>query len=537
MKEKIEITLCPEESDNLLLIKAKVSNLLNIDINRIIRADIIKKSIDARQKNVKIHLTLNVYIDEIKDDEAINPYSDIKYSKVDNKSPHVIIVGSGPAGLFAALQALELGIKPIVLERGKDVDRRRKDLALISRNNIVDPDSNYCFGEGGAGTFSDGKLFTRSRKKGNVEKILSILHSHGAKENILYEAHPHIGTDLLPVIVKNIRETIISHGGEVHFNSRVVDLIFIESPGGLSGVGEITGVVTADGRTFLGPVILATGHSARDTFRMLKLKGIRMEPKGLAIGVRLEHPQQLVDKLQYHSPNGRGKYLPPAEYSFLTRVNDRGVYTFCMCPGGVVVPSASGPEQSAVNGMSSSSRGGRWANAAFVAEILPDDVQGEDELKMMNLQEEIERAFFEAADRTQKVPAQRMTDFVDGKRSATLNESSYAAGLISARVDQLLPEFISRRLRAGLLDMGTKKKGFLTPEATVLGAETRTSSPVRIPRDSETYQHCEVKGLFPVGEGAGWAGGIVTSAIDGQNAAKALAKNYYHNDCSTNSID
>lgn len=520
MIREISLQTTPKEAAEQLLLAMKVSRAMGVDVNRIKRIDVKKRSVDARQKQIKINLSLIVHLDEVDEHFTLNEYPDIKYRQVTEDSPRAVVVGAGPAGLFAALELLEHGIKPVILERGKDVDSRRKDLALISRTDTVDPDSNYCFGEGGAGTFSDGKLYTRSKKKGNNAKVLAVLNNHGASDNILYEAHPHIGTDKLPDIIKNIRCAIIAHGGEVHFGTKVTGLTISDDS---QGNRKVEGVVTADGREFRGPVILATGHSSRDTYEMLNRRGVKMEPKGLAIGVRLEHPQELIDKIQYHMPDGRGRYLPAAEYSLLTRVDQRAVYSFCMCPGGIVVPSASGAGQSAVNGMSPSNRGSRWANSGMVVEVLPEDVEGDDPLKMMAYQQAIEKTFYGAAGGTQKAPAQRMTDFVDGRESTTLEQSSYAPGLISARVDELLPPEISRRLREGFREFGRKKKGFLTPRATVIGAETRTSSPLRLPRDPSTLQHVEIENLYPVGEGAGWAGGIVSSAVDGQNAARALA--------------
>ncbi|MCH5246671.1 MAG: FAD-dependent oxidoreductase [Muribaculaceae bacterium] len=519
MYQQINLQLSPEKAYNELLLKAAVSTQLELDVNRLKRIDILKRSIDARQKNIKINLTLGIHIDEVDNEIIASEFDNIVYKNVDSDSPSVIVVGAGPAGLFASLRLLELGIRPILLERGKDVDSRRIDLAAISREQKVDPDSNYCFGEGGAGAFSDGKLFTRSKKKGPVEKILRILHQHGAPMEILYDAHPHIGTDLLPGVIKSIRQTILSHGGEVHFQTPVEELI-IES-------GKVKGVVTRNGKKYYGKVILATGHSARDTFRMLNEKGVPMEPKGLAVGVRLEHPQELIDCLQYKSRNGRGKYLPAAEYSFLTRVDSRAVYSFCMCPGGIVVPSASGPNQSAVNGMSPSNRGSRWANSGMVVEILPDDIEGENPLKMLEYQEKIEKIFYEASNRTQKAPAQRMEDFVKGRLSKDLESTSYAPGLIPTRVDELLPVEISSRLKKGFVEFDKRRRGFLTNRATVIGAETRTSSPIRLPRDKETMCHVSIEGLYPVGEGAGWAGGIVSAALDGQNAASALWDHYF----------
>lgn len=485
-----------------------------IDRKSVTESRIIKRSIDARQRNVMVNITLRLYIDQMPEEDKFVP---IEYRPV-KSGKQVIIVGAGPAGLFAALRLIELGIKPIVLERGKDVDSRRKDMAMIARENIVDPESNYCFGEGGAGAYSDGKLYTRSKKRGSVEKILKIFHQHGATENILIDAHPHIGSDRLPSVIKAIRETIIRNGGEVHFGTKMTDFIIAN--------GKIKGVISNDNKTWEGPVILAIGHSARDVYHILHNKGIALEPKGIAVGVRLEHPQKLVDSIQYHSPQGRGKYLPAAEYSMLTRVDDRAVYSFCMCPGGIIIPAASEPDQLVVNGMSPSNRGSRWANSGMVVEVLPCDVSDHHSagpLKMMKFQEDIEQRFFEDADRSQNAPAQRMIDFVEGRQSGNLPPTSYAPGIHSARIDRLLPEPIAKRLQKGFIEFGKKSRGFLTNEAVLIGCETRTSSPVRIVRSPDTLEHIEVKGLFPAGEGAGYAGGIVSAAIDGERCADAVA--------------
>lgn len=517
MLQKIQIRVAPEVAADSTRLAVAASTAAAIDANRIKRVDILRRSIDARQRRVMVNLSLQLHVDEV--DETFRRYEPVSYPDVRDAEP-VIVVGAGPAGLFAALELIELGMKPIVLERGKDVDSRRRDMAAISREGIVNPDSNYCFGEGGAGAFSDGKLYTRSTKRGPVDKVLQIFHAHGASDDILVDAHPHIGTDRLPVIIKSMRETIIAHGGEVRFNTRVTDLILAEDG------DRAEGVVTAEGEEFRGPVILATGHSARDIYRMLDRRGVEMEPKGIAVGVRLEHPQQLIDRIQYHSPAGRGKYLPAAEYSMLTRVDGRAVYSFCMCPGGVIIPAASEPGQLVVNGMSPSNRGTRWANSGMVVEILPEDLPDYNQygvLKMMRFQEDIERRFFEAAGGTQKAPAQRMTDFVAGRDSKSLPESSYAPGIQPGRIDLLLPQFVARRLQQGFAEFGKKARGFLTADAALIGDETRTSSPVRIPRDRDLRCHICVEGLYPVGEGAGYAGGIVSAAIDGINTARQIA--------------
>ncbi len=514
MRTTLQLRLTPEVAYEPLRLLAHVSTLLNVDANRISGILPVKRSIDARQRRVMVNLEVLVTIDE----PPVNPSERLEapeYRPLPADARQAIVVGAGPAGLFAALRLIELGVRPILLERGKDVDSRRPDMANISRNGVVDPNSNYCFGEGGAGAFSDGKLYTRSKKRGSVNKILSILVAHGANPDIMVDAHPHIGSDRLPGVIKAIRQTIIDCGGEVRFGCRV-DRLLIEN-------SEVRGVQTADGREFFGPVILATGHSARDVYRSLNSAGVTLEPKGLAIGVRLEHPQQLIDQLQYHSSKGRGKYLPAAEYSMLTRVDDRAVYSFCMCPGGFIIPAASEPGQLVVNGMSPASRGTKWANSGMVVEILPDDVYGDSPLKMMDYQAQIETAFFRAGDGSQAAPAQRMTDFVAGRPSSSLPSSSYAAGLIPLRLDKLLPEEIAGRLQRGFLEFNRKQKGFLSADATVIGCETRTSAPVRIPRDPESLQHIEIAGLYPAGEGAGYAGGIVSAAIDGDRAATSLA--------------
>lgn len=520
-------------------------------------------SIDARQRQVMVQLDVDLYINE---QPPVLQFQPKVYKELPPSAPQAIIVGAGPGGLFAALRLIELGVKPIVLERGRNVTDRRRDVAMITREQKVDPESNFCFGEGGAGAFSDGKLFTRSKKRGNVQEVLEGLCQFGADTGILDASHPHIGTDRLPAIIANIREKIMECGGEIHFETAVEELILKgEIVSGVANIPHsslltplsVAGVRTRNGREFLGPVILATGHSARDIYRMLYRQNILIEAKGLAIGCRLEHPQSLIDQIQYHSKEGRGKYLPAAEYSFVTQATgnmnkkgasagvQRGVYSFCMCPGGVIVPSATGPEQVVVNGMSASARGSKWANAAMVTEIRTEDlpelasqlplsetptgqnIKGEDllssPLAMMAVQEAIEQQCWMNGNRTQAAPAQRMTDFVRGRLSADLPASSYTPGVIASPIHFWMPRFISSRMQEGLQFFGQRARGFLTEEALLVGAETRTSSPVRIPRDRETFCHPVVQGLYPCGEGAGFAGGIVSAAMDGQRCAEALA--------------
>lgn len=479
---------------------------------------VTRRSIDARKKPVRINAAVLC---------AIGPghrsvgadFEPVRFPKLPSDAKQAVIVGAGPAGYFAALKAIELGVKPIVVERGKDVDSRRLDIASISRRQVVDPDSNYCFGEGGAGTFSDGKLFTRSKKRGNVREILELLVQHGASPDILIDSHPHIGSDRLPHIMKAIRHTITESGGEVRFDTKAERLL-------ISPEKAVMGIATSYGEEIKGKVLLATGHSARDVYRMLHGQGVKLEPKGLAIGVRLEHPQKTIDAIQYHSPQGRGSWLPAAEYNFVSRQGERGVYSFCMCPGGVIVPAASGPGQGVVNGMSGSARASIWANSGMVVEVHPGDIKGyasEGVFEMMVLQEDLEKKFFEAAGETLKAPAQRMVDFIKGKMSKNLPPSSYLPGVVEARIDLLLPDFIASRLKKGFEQFGSRAKGFMTNEAMLVGLESRTSSPIRIPRNPETLSHTELENLYPAGEGAGYAGGIISAAIDGQRAMTALA--------------
>ncbi len=514
MIQEIQLRVLPEIAANEQRVKEFVSREKGINQKDINAVRILKRSIDARQRTIFVNLKVRVYINEIPQDDE---YTRTTYRNVEGAKP-VIVVGAGPGGLFAALRLIELGLKPIVVERGKDVRERKKDIALISREHTVNPESNYSFGEGGAGAYSDGKLYTRSKKRGNVDKILNVFCQHGASTSILVDAHPHIGTDKLPRVIENMRNTILECGGEVHFETRMDALIIEEN--------EIKGIETNTGKTFLGPVILATGHSARDVYRWLHANGVTIEAKGIAVGVRLEHPSMLIDQIQYHNKNGRGKYLPAAEYSFVTQVDGRGVYSFCMCPGGFVVPAASGTEQVVVNGMSPSNRGSRWSNSGMVVEIHPEDFPEYaqfGELAMLHFQEELERQCWLQGGMKQTAPAQRMVDFTRKKLSYDLPDSSYSAGLVSSPLHFWMPSFITDRLSKGFQQFGKMSHGFLTNDAVMIGVETRTSSPVRITRDNETLQHVTIKGLFPCGEGAGYAGGIVSAGIDGERCAEGVA--------------
>lgn len=517
MTKEFQLRVDPRTAADNERVAAFVARQGNFDRGRIKLLQILKRSIDARQRRVMVNLTVRCFIDELQDN--INRYEPYRYGDVSNAQT-VVVVGAGPGGLFAALRLIELGLRPVVLERGKNVDDRRRDLARISRENIVDENSNYSFGEGGAGAYSDGKLYTRSKKRGSVDRILQIFNQFGASENILIDAHPHIGSDKLPAVIKAMRQQILKSGGDVRFSTRVTGLKMDEM--------SVVGAVCEDGLEFDGPVILATGHSARDVYRMLEGLNIEIEAKGIAVGVRLEHPQKLIDQIQYHSSEGRGEWLPAAEYSFVTQVDGRGVYSFCMCPGGIIVPAASGPNQLVVNGMSPSNRGSRWANSGMVVEIRPEDVDERyakyGNLKMMAFQEDLERLCYEQAGKTQNAGAQRMRDFVEGRASVDLPRTSYAPGIHPSRLDKWLPEQIGKRLQQGFRKFGSFARGFLTNEAILIGVESRTSSPVRIPRDRETMVHIRIDGLYPCGEGAGYAGGIVSAAMDGEKCAEAVAK-------------
>lgn len=549
MIQEYQIRVLPEQAANELTVKDFLVADKGLDARLVTHVRVLKRSIDARQKRVMVNLKVRVYIGEQPEDDE---YVRTEYRNVEG-CPQAIVVGAGPGGLFAALRLIELGVRPVVVERGKDVHARRADIAQISRSHTVDPESNYSFGEGGAGAFSDGKLYTRSKKRGSVEKILNVFCQHGASTSILVDAHPHIGTDKLPKVIEAMRETIRRCGGEVHFQTRMDELLL----DGDKVVGvKCTRLDSSVEVELCGPVILATGHSARDVYRWLWRSGVDIEAKDLAVGARLEHPAQTIDKIQYHSSAGRGKWLPAAEYSFVTQVGGRGVYSFCMCPGGTVVPAASGPEQLVVNGMSASTRNSPWSNSGMVVELHADDLadrtllddadrkglnewlaeRGLDErldmespLRMMHLQEWMERVAWLQGNRKQTAPAQRMSDFVNNRLSSDLPDSSYAAGLISTPMSFWMPQFVSSRLKQGFLNFGKSSHGFLTNNAALIGVETRTSAPVRILRDRETLQHVRIKGLFPCGEGAGYAGGIVSAGIDGERCAEELAKSLLTN--------
>ncbi|MDM8305464.1 NAD(P)/FAD-dependent oxidoreductase [Phocaeicola salanitronis] len=544
MIQEYQLRLLPEQAASNDSIKQYISREKGLDVRTIKAIRILKRSIDARQRTIFVNLKVRVFINELPEEEA---FTFTEYRDVSDK-PAVIVVGAGPGGLFASLKLIELGLRPIVVERGKNVRERKEDLARISREHKVDAESNYSFGEGGAGAYSDGKLYTRSKKRGNVEKILNVFCQHGADTSILIDAHPHIGTDKLPRVIENMRNTILACGGEVHFQTRM-DALIIEH-------GQVTGIDTNTGKTFCGPVILATGHSARDVYRWLYANGVYIEPKGIAVGVRLEHPSMLIDQIQYHNKAGRGKYLPAAEYSFVQQVDGRGVYSFCMCPGGFVVPAASGPHQIVVNGMSPSNRGTKWSNSGMVVELrtedlahpdlqlqaceaYPDSAEAQTEaliaqakteegnvhpLAMMRFQEKLEQICWQQGNMRQTAPAQRMADFTRKKLSYDLPPSSYSPGLISSPLHFWMPKFIGDRLSQGFQAFGKSSRGFLTNDAVMIAVETRTSAPVRITRNAETLQHVEVKGLFPCGEGAGYAGGIVSAGIDGERCAEAVAE-------------
>lgn len=543
MIEEYQIRILPEQAASEEGIKRYLSKEKGIDVRTLNQVRVLKRSIDARQRTIYVNLKVRAYINEFAQDDQ---YIHTEYPDVSSR-PRVVVVGEGPGGLFASLRLIELGYRPVVLERGKDVRERKKDLSNITKTQKVDAESNYCFGEGGAGAYSDGKLYTRSKKRGSVDKILNVFCQHGANTNILADAHPHIGTDKLPRVIENMRNTILQCGGEVHFQTKMTS--FIIDGDKVIGV-EAVNLQTGAEETYRGPVILATGHSARDVYRYLAASRIEIEAKGIAVGVRLEHPAHLIDQIQYHNKNGRGKYLPAAEYSFVTQVDGRGVYSFCMCPGGFVIPAATGPQQLVVNGMSPSNRGTAWSNSGMVVETHPEDVasfvqehqailqsdaslssSAEEEvlspdspLTMMHFQQIVEKQCWQQGNMKQTAPAQRMANFVNNRLSYDLPKSSYAPGLISSPLHFWMPSFVSKRLQEGFKTFGKNAHGFLTNEATLIAMETRTSSPVRILRDRDTLQHVRLQGLFPCGEGAGYAGGIVSAGVDGERCAEMCAE-------------
>ena len=512
MPKTISIQISPEEAHSSEAILSIVSKELSVNKSNINHISIDRRSIDARKKNIKVLLRLDVYINE----EYINTEIIRNYQDVSNKD-EVIIIGSGPAGLFAALKLIELGLKPIILERGKNVRDRRRDIAAINKKHLVNNDSNYCFGEGGAGTYSDGKLYTRSKKRGSILNVLETLVFHGAKKDILIDAHPHIGTNKLPKIIANIRETILKCGGEVHFNTKVVDLIIKNN--------SILGVTTQTGDKIIAKnTILATGHSARDIFELLHQRSIQIEYKPFAMGIRIEHPQTIIDKIQY-SKNDRGPYLPPASYRLVEQVNGRGVYSFCMCPGGFIVPAATNAGEIVVNGMSPSKRNSEFANSGIVVEVKEEDLSKYNmhgPLKGLMYQKDVEKLACSLTPSLQVAPAQRMVDFVNKKASLSLNKTSYQPGILSTNMHDILPKSIYQSLSEGFKMFGKKLNGYYTNQANVVGIESRTSSPVFIPRDKDTLQHLSIKNLFPCGEGAGYAGGIISAAIDGERCAQAI---------------
>ncbi len=513
MKKEIEVSIPPEFINNPDYLRLTSAKKLGLNPEDLTAVQTIKRSIDARSRNPVYRVRVIVYKNELPDDL----YPEIKFKSVDSRKK-VIVVGFGPAGMFASLRLIELGIKPVVLERGKDVRSRRKDLKSIQQEGVVNPDSNYCFGEGGAGTYSDGKLYTRSTKRGDVNRILSILVQHEAQRDILIDAHPHIGSNKLPKVVENIRNTILKFNGEIRFNSRITDLI-------LSG-NQVKGVIVNDSEEISADaVILATGHSARDIYYMLDKHRIKIEAKQFAMGVRIEHPQALIDQIQYHSIR-RNENLPASSYGLACQVDGRGVYSFCMCPGGIIIPASTSPGELVLNGMSISRRDSPFANSGLVVSVDEKDWKEFNSYGVfagLEYQKDLERKAFVAGGKTQRAPAQRITDFVNGKISQTLPETSYIPGTVSSPLNEILPDNIVNGLKKSLLQFDKKMKGYYTEEAQILAAETRTSSPVRIPRDNQSLMHVEIEGLFPGGEGAGYAGGIVSAAIDGERAADAVA--------------